>query len=283
MGGFVNQLRNTLDGSLLPYAGALAGLATEPRFDSNATNGSRRGQGSERRLAVGADRSGQRSLDPRSLGCSRIARGRYQINRIIALTTLKGDDALARRRQAGIGGNQLGDAVEAPQASEACRGEDDGIVLSSIDLVEPSVDVAAYVDKIEVWAVSTQLSNPSLAAGADTASRFKRSERTPTRRHQSIPRILPGQERRQCEASRFNRGQVLQAVHGRVRAAIQERCLKAANERRLVSEPAQRDIRPLVGLAADGHDLDIDAGIERPQALDHQARLRQRQGAGPGR
>ena len=62
-----------------------------------------------------------------------------------------------------------------------------------------------------------------------------------------------------------HRGHVLQAVHGDVDAAVEQRLLDLLHEERLAAEVGEGDVGEAVAGRPDGHDLDVDAeGAQRP-------------------
>ena len=77
-----------------------------------------------------------------------VKRGNQPVDALIVAATLDADRALPDGRQADFRAEELGDAFLEAEPFEPGGGEDDGIVLIVIELLQAGVDVAAQIDDL---------------------------------------------------------------------------------------------------------------------------------------
>ena len=124
---------------------------------------------------------------------------------------------------------------EKPSANQAGGGENQGVVFAGVQFAQPGIDVAADFFDCPIAADVPELRLPPNAAGADPRSRRQCGEfRMPPLATSAAPKHrsglrVPELRRASARVWRFGR-QILQAVHGDVGPAIQDRsCTSRVN------------------------------------------------------
>ena len=85
----------------------------------------------------------------------------------IADPALDTDGALTARRQAVLGRDGSADARFETEANQACSSENDGVVLTGIQLGQAGVDVATQEMDFQIRAAGQQLGLAAQAGGAN--------------------------------------------------------------------------------------------------------------------
>src|SRR5690606_36188390 len=111
-----------------------------------------------RYLAAAVEVAVRRALGAHPQGAVQIVHGLQQgVQFDVVAAAFNADGALPTGGQAQFRGNAAADALVEAQALEPGRGEDDGVVFTSIEFRQPGVDVAAPEADLQIRAPGHQL------------------------------------------------------------------------------------------------------------------------------
>ena len=160
--------------------------------------------------------------------------------------------ALAHRGAHHVGREDLGDAVFPTQPLQARGGQHDGVVLAFVELAQAGIQVAAHGFDLQIGPQFAQLRRAPQRTGAHfRARRAGRQGGVPTRASRGSSRS--GMAAR-YQAGGQLRGQVLQAVHRQVDAALEQRFFNFLGEQALGADLRQRHVGDLVAGGFDDFD-----------------------------
>lgn len=162
-----------------------------------------------------------------------------------------GQDYLARQH--------LCDAVGKAEALEAGHGQDDGIEVLALELLEPRVDIATQVRNLEVRPRMQQLCLAAQARRADLRALRQIFKRFVLRAHDGVARVKALCDGGNDESFRHLRRHVLEAVHRDVDAAGEHILLELLREEPLAADLGERRVEDLVALRR--HELLLDAQL----------------------
>ena len=168
------------------------------------------------------------------------------------------------------------------EAEQAGGGQDDRLQLAGVDPADPAVDVAADRHQLQVGPEPVQQGDPAGAAGPDPGPGrqvVEGGEAVAADEH--VARVVAPGHGGQDQAGDLGGGQVLGRVHGQVGPAVQDRLLHGRGEDALAAERGRRDVAAPVALGDDRDQLDPQLRPGRPQPVDHQPALGERERAPP--
>ncbi len=175
---------------------------------------------------------------------------------LIVLPRFNRQSALPDRRQEQFERQPLGNFRGQTESSNACLGQNNCIEFAGVDFLEPRIDVAADFLDLKIRPEVKQLGLSAVAARADRGFLREVFERAEFRgdQHVATSRTLGNG----CKAKlrRLFGGQILQAMHGGVDAAVEQGLLNFLGENALAAEGGQR-IEPPVAAGRDEQHFDI--------------------------
>ena len=135
----------------------------------------------------------------------------------IVLPGFDRERGLADGRHADFRRQYLGDAVRPAQPLQPRHGQHDGVrTVRFFQLLQPRVDVPADPGEAQVRPVMLELSPPSRTPRGDAGARRKVVQSGAVAADQGVARVHALRHRGDRKAAGKGRGQVLEAVHGRV-------------------------------------------------------------------
>ena len=161
----------------------------------------------------------------------------------------------------------LGDVTLQAQPVQARPGEDHGVELALEGLVEPGLDVAPDGHHVEVGPQVEELGAAAERAGAHPGPLGERAQGPMDRGDQGVGHVLARGHGGQGQALGAQGRQVLEAVHGQVDRAVQERPLDLLGEQAGPADRGQGRVPVAVAVGLDLDQLDGQAGMAGAQAV----------------
>ena len=177
----------------------------------------------------------------------------------------------------------LGDRV--PEPLQAGAGQDDGVQGAGGELLKAGGHVASKLDAPDAGAKPLELARAADAAGADSGTLGQRGQRGVGTRDQQVRGIRTGEHRREAQPGRVDPGQILEAVHGGVDGAVEERLLDFLGEKALQAGGAffpGFGILPAIARSGDDLHFDGEIGLDPQEGLLDDLDLCEGEGAAPG-
>ena len=157
--------------------------------------------------------------------------------------------------------DQLANAIRPAKPAQSGRGKHDRVVLAFVELAQSRVHITAQCFRDQAAAERMKLRRAAKRTGSDFRAALKLGERSPD---QSVARIFALRNRRKRQARRQLGGNVLQAVHGDVDRASEQRFLNFLGEQTLSADLGQRDILNPVASGLDDFEARLDAPFGEP-------------------
>ena len=143
------------------------------------------------------------------------------------------------------------DAAAPAEALQAGGGQQDGVVLACIELAQARIQIAAHRFHGEVRTELAQLRGAAQRAGSDPGAGGQIGQRAA---HHGVARVLALGHGGQHQARGQLGGQILQAVHGEIGAAVEQGFLNLLGEQALGPDLGERHIGDLVAGGLDDFD-----------------------------
>jgi predicted O-methyltransferase YrrM len=233
----------------------------------------------DRAMAMSAQRQQHGPFRAGGLGSLPVAqRLRQGQGRLVVGADLQDDHTRPNRGDDRVDGQNVGDAVGLIDALQAGHGQDQHVDLATVELREPSVDIAAHRCEPQVREMPGDLCPPPHRTGPHRRVGGQVGEFAAVSGDYAIVDVLPVQMggERQILGNRHVTGDVLQAVHRDVDLIVEQRTVDLADERALAAGSVQRP-QPPVTVGGDG-----DQCARHGQRRRHPARLGQGHRAAPG-
>ena len=217
----------------------------------------------------------------RSGGAFVIEEGQGLFQRFVVCAGFDGQGALADGGNHRIDGQELCDAVGPAQALQTGFGQDDGVVLAVVELLQARVDVAPQIGDEQVRPGVEELGLAAQARRADTGTGRQGFQGRIGIGNEGVVDMVAGRNGCQAEAVRDVRRQVLQTVDGQVDGAVQEALFQFCREQTFAADAGQRDIEDFVALRDDVLELDGQFRVVPAQGFGDVVGLPQGQLAAP--
>ncbi len=250
-----------------------------------STRGARRRQRADRHLTAALERAEEGALGARIEHRPGVAERRHRgASHLVVAADLYRDRTLPRRGKPVRRLEKRRNALRHAESVKAGGGEDRGVYVSVVDLLEPRRHVAAQFDDLEIVASREQLRASPQARRSDARTRRQIVERinADDRAHdERVARVLSRQERDDFEAGRTVRREILERVHAELNLALREIHLELSREEPFATDGRERLVEMLVARGAVG--LELARHTARLERLLHLARLPQRELGGARR
>ena len=211
-----------------------------------------------------------------------VQRGEERFGQLVVVAALDSERALPDRRQRDLGLENPGRAMLETEPDEPGAREHDGVALAFVHLAEPGVDVAAHRDDLEIGTRRAKADCPTQAARADLGALGELLETAVLRRDEHITGILSRRDAGDEEAGGKYARHVLDGVHGKIGAALEEGLLDLLHEEALAAHLGERAILDLVA-SRDDLQLDhLETGMSALETLYEGATLGESELRAPG-
>ena len=195
-------------------------------------------------------------------GLGVLQRRQQSVQLSIVEAAFDADSPLTVGRQALLRLDKGGDAVRHLQSFQTGGGEDDGVVLTGIQLGEAGVDVATQVADHQIRAGGAQLALAAQAGGADHGPLRQFGNGLETIGDEGIAGIFPLADGVQAEPLGELHRHIFHGVNGDIGPSFQHGGLQLLDEQPLATDLGQRGIEDLVTLSAHGHQFDLQLRVQ---------------------
>ena len=166
-----------------------------------------------------------------------------------------------------VGVHARADTALEPQADQAGRRQDDGVVVPGVELGQPGVDVAAQGLDHEVWPAHRELALTAQAGGADPPAIGQGVEGCVAVGHEGVEGVLALQDHRQMQSAREVHRHVLHGMDRDVGLAREHPLLELLHEEPLATYLRERGVEDPVALGGHAQDLHLQARMGGAQPL----------------
>jgi len=198
-----------------------------------------------------------------------VQRSQQAIDVGIVPAAFDADGALAHGRQAIFRSQVLGDARFQPQALQARRRQNDGVVALGFEFIQARAHVAAQVEHLAVGKTQFELALAAQAGGADAGAGRKVGQGSVTGGNEGVAGIFPLQDGGEMQAFGQFRRHVFDGVDREVRRSLENALLQLLHEEALAADLGQRRIQQFVAAGDHFHEFDFEAGMGRFEAGRH--------------
>ena len=234
----------------------------------------------QRRLAVAPQLARYGAFCRRNARCLGIIQEGQGLAHIVTIgPDLDTQHALPRCRQHLVQRQVLANAVRQPQTGQSRGGQDDGVILTGIQLAQAGVEVAPQRLDAKPRVPRLQLCSPAHAGGTHHRIGRKFIQRGIPGAHEGIARIGPRHHCRQVETFGQVHRHILERMHGQFGTPVEQRHLQFLGEQPLAADLGQRPVQDLVSAGGHAQQRDACGRMAGAQQLGHMVGLPECQSA----
>src|SRR5271166_5136899 len=220
------------------------------------------GKRSDGHLASASKLVQQRALAGRRGACRRVVQKRQVLTHgNITFADLDAKRALSSRGAHETLREHFPHPLRLAKTCQSSGSQDDGVVLALLQLAHASINISPQRMNHQITSDSLQLRLPPQAAGAHARALRQRADAFVLDREEHVARINPSGDRNQLKSRRQFGGQIFQAVHREIYAALGQGLLDLFGEHALGADLGESDVGDLVSGGLDNFDLDFVAAF----------------------
>ena len=241
------------------------------------------GVGPHSRQATASEAAQQQALRPDGTAGVAVVDAGRQLGRLGAVDGLDGQRPLAGCRQHNLKRQQLMGLAQPAEALESGRCQDQPLHGPLGETAEPGVDVAADLDRAQVWPDGRDLGGPAWTTGAEPRSGRQLGEGRRWPGDQRVTGVGPFEEAGHHQSGGWQRGKVLRRMNGQIGPPVEQRLLEFLDEHSLARRVGQAQGRVPVAMGGQRHEDELVLRISASQGFGRKPRLDHGERATSGR